>query len=652
MKVLLKILLKNKRHFLLLPLTLIGMLGLTLTSQMEILSLGVVVRTGPEIFGLLKRDFSPDKNQVLTYREASTTWEEITGNLDNPLTKENIAKYQTVRGKRSFFQRLTGCFDKIFNFSSNFYGLALFLIVVACLKAISLFSYRFFNQKTAIRISRDLRKEYFCSIQALPLSFYHEHDIGNLSNRVIVDSENIALSVNALFINYLQAPFTLLSTVWVCSSISWKLTVFVFLGFPVFVLPIMYLARKIKSLARSIQKNQDGFSSVLIEFLSGIMTVKLFGSEGFSFTKYSKHNDKIACLEEKSARYGLAPRPLLHAVSSLFFAFVIVTGIYHLNINPTELMVFCGLLYLVYEPIKKFADENTHIMKGVAAAERMNEIFLIRDERAGIKEPEELQGFHYDIEFRNVTFGYYPGEPVITDISFNLKKGESLGIVGPTGSGKSTIAKLLTRLYDVTSGEILIDGRSIYDYTPDSLRKHIACVPQETFLFYDTIHNNLTLGNEFKFEEIDKALSDSFSKEFIMKLPGGCDYTLEETGKNLSGGQQQRLSIARALLKKASILVLDEATSALDALSESYIKDVLERTKDVYTQIIIAHKLSTLEHVDKIIYLKAGKKIAEGSKEELLNLCQEFKLMWETGYGKLGLVEGDIRDIPEEIVCE
>ena len=218
---------------------------------------------------------------------------------------------------------------------------------------------------------------------------------------------------------------------------------------------------------------------------------------------------------------------------------------------------------------------------------------------------------------------------VLKGVSFTVRKGETVAIVGPTGSGKSTIVQLLPRLYDVQKGEICIDGYPLNHYTQKSLRENIAFVPQKPFLFLDTVAENIAFGRPFSQEEVQEAARQAHADEFIQQLPQGYQTILLETGKNLSGGQQQRLAIARALIKKAPILILDEATSALDAMSENHIKRALAQLQGKMTQIIIAHRLSTIEHADKIIYLEKGEKIAEGTKDELLQICPSFKMMWE-----------------------
>ena len=239
--------------------------------------------------------------------------------------------------------------------------------------------------------------------------------------------------------------------------------------------------------------------------------------------------------------------------------------------------------------------------------------------------------FENSIEFDHVWFAYQ-GEWVLKDVSFNIKKGQTVAIVGPTGAGKSTIVQLLPRLYEVQQGEIRIDGKPLKMYKQKSLREQIAFVSQKPFLFYDTVGANIAFGRNFSREEIEGAARRAYADEFICRLPQKYDTLLAEAGQNLSGGQQQRLAIARALVKNAPILILDEATSALDALSENRIKKAILSLHGEVTQILIAHRLATIEHADKIIYLERGQKIAEGTREELLQTCEEFKLMWEALY--------------------
>ena len=377
-----------------------------------------------------------------------------------------------------------------------------------------------------------------------------------------------------------------------------------------------------------MQRSQEKFAGILIDFFSGIQTVKVFAMEDFSLQKYREHNHYMATLEQKGARYDLSSRPIVHTMGIFCLVSAMLYGLYVLQMSLTELLVYCGLLNQFYEPIKKFAEENNQIQRGVVAAERMYEVLRMTPDIQDKADAVELNEFRDSIVFEDVWFGY-DQDDVLKGLSFTVKKGQMVALVGPTGAGKSTIVQLLPRLYDIQKGKISIDGISLSDYTQRSLRENIAFVPQKPFLFMDTIHQNIAFGRPFSRVEVEEAAKKAYADEFVKDLAEGYDSFLAEAGKNLSGGQQQRLAIARALVKKAPILVLDEATSSLDNLSENRIKHALNRLHGQMTQIIIAHRLTTIENADKIVYVEYGRKVAEGTKDELLESCLGFRAMWE-----------------------
>jgi putative ABC transport system ATP-binding protein len=499
---------------------------------------------------------------------------------------------------------------------------------VALFKASMLFFNRFNARLIAIRISRDLRQEYFEHIQSLPMDFYQKYNIGSLSSRVVGDAALIAEAVNACLVNYLQTPFTVLTTLTLCFLTSWRLSLIIFFGLPCILLPIIFLAKRVKRISKQIQQNQERFSSVLIDFLAGIQTVKVFAMEDFSLKKYREQNQRMATLEKKSARYDLSTRPIVHTIGMFFLATALIYGLYVLRMNVAEILFYCGLLYVFYEPIKKFAEENSHIQRGLSAVERLHEVMHLKPNIEDQQGAIDLKGLNHEIEFDNVWFRYHE-EWILRGLSFTVPRGKTLAIVGPTGAGKSTIVQLLPRLYDIERGEIRVDGKPLSTYTQKSLREQIAFVPQKPFLFLDTIAANIAFGRDFTQEQIQEAAIKAHAEEFICKLPLSYETELAESGKNLSGGQQQRLAIARALVKKAPILVMDEATSSLDPVSENHIKTAIGKLRGEITQIIIAHRLSTIEDADKIIYIEKGQKVAEGTKDELLISCPGFRLMWQ-----------------------
>jgi ABC-type multidrug transport system fused ATPase/permease subunit len=591
MKLLLKAALRNRHHLSLAVFTFLALIGLTVANQFEMFALGAISNTGID-------------QHLANAKET------------NPL----LAIVAKIKAH--------------FSLEGNFKALVVMLVFVAAFKATWLFLSRYMSQILSIRVSRDLRKQYFEHIQSLPMSFYQEHNIGGLSSRVVSDANQISTSLNSLITNTLQMPFTILTTLGLCFFHSWKLSLVIFFGVPMIIFPIVTLARRVKRVSRQLQTNQEKFASVLLDFLGGIQTVKIFAMELFSLKKYQEQNEKMAVLEAKTAKYGLLTRPILHTITTACLATVVIVGLHILHLSVSELIVFCGLLYLLYEPVKKFAEENTNIQRGVVAAERMFDVLNLKPSLEDHPHASELKGFETALEFDHVWFRYR-GEWILKNVSFTVRKGETVAIVGPTGAGKSTIVQLIPRLFDVQEGEIRIDGKSIKNYTQKSLREQIGFVAQKPFLFYDTIEANISYGKEATSDQIQHAAKRAFADEFIERLPQGYKSMLAEGGQNLSGGQQQRLAIARALFKNAPLLILDEATSSLDAISELKIKQAITSLHGEITQIIIAHRLTTIEHADRIIYLERGEKIAEGTREELLATCPQFRLLWETHFNQV-----------------
>ena len=654
MKLLLLAALRNRKHLSLLIVTFLTLFALTIASQMEMFSLGVLSSNGADFFSLFSTEHVEKVGEMaqdsVSLQEVQSKWHEIDPAGSGVITKKDAVSYLAEHNKETNPLNWILCSIKQkFNFSNNLKALVLILLCVAVFKAIWLFASRYTTQLLAIRISRDLRQQYFEHIQSLPMSFYQKHNIGSLSSRVVGDAGQIAISINSWMTNYLQTPYTIVTCLSMCFYLSWQLSLVIFFGVPLIIVPIVFLARRVKRVSRQLQSNQERFASVLIDFLAGIQTVKIFSMENFSFKKYKEQNDRMAVLESKTAKYGLLTRPILHAITTICLACVVLFGLYTLGMSISQLIVFCGLLQLVYEPVKKFADENANIQRGIVAAERMFEVLHLKPDIEDRPDASELSSFHDKIEFDHVWFRYQ-GEWILKDLSFTVRKGETVAIVGPTGAGKSTIVQLLPRLYEVQKGEIRVDGKPIDAYTQKSLRDTIAFVSQKPFLFYDTVAANIAFGRNFSRERIEYAAKRAHADEFINCLPQTYDSMVAETGQNLSGGQQQRLAISRALVKEAPILVLDEATSALDSISEMHIKNAIATLRGEVTQIIIAHRLSTIEHADRIIYLEKGVKIAEGPREELLQTCEPFRRMWEAHYNTESAIVTDPITTPGPLI--
>lgn len=647
MRLLLEAALRNRRHLSLLITTFLTLFALTIASQMEMFALGVLSNNGADFFTLFSssNDKRVRSSDTVTLQDIEVKWNQIDTDGSGEITKQKASAYMAQHRETNPLNWAINKVKQKFHVSENIKVLIIALLCVAVFKAIWLFSSRYATQILAIRVSRDLRQQFFEHIQSLPMSFYQQHNIGSLSSRVVGDAGQIATSINSWLTNYLQTPFTIVSCLLMCVYLSWQLSMVIFFGVPLIVMPIIFLAKRVKKISRQLQTNQERFASVLIDFLAGIQTVKIFAMEMFSLKKYKEQNDRMAVLESKTAKYGLLTRPILHAITTLCLAIVVLFGLYILQMSLPQLIVFCGLLQLVYEPVKKFADENANIQRGIVAAERMFEVLNLKSHIEDKDGALQLEHFKDKIELDRVWFRYQ-GEWVLKDVSFTVEKGKTVAIVGPTGAGKSTIVQLLPRLYDAQQGEIRIDGKPLNAYTQKSIRENIAFVSQKPFLFYDTVAANIAYGRNFSREDIENAAKRAHADEFICRLSQGYDTMLAEAGQNLSGGQQQRLAIARALVKNAPILILDEATSSLDAISENRIKKAISNLHGEVTQIIIAHRLGTIEHADKIIYLDRGMKIAEGTRDELLKTCEPFRLMWEALYliEKRNAVEETVED--------
>lgn len=627
MRLLFQAALRNRRHLSLAIVTLFTLLFATIANQCEIFSLGVITNTGADFFSLFSSEHRGQAGQV-QLSDVIERWDLIDRNGSGSITKQDAAVYMVHKKGANPLTRIMQGIAGRFDLEENFGMIVGLLVAVALFKAITLFTSRYATQLLSIRVTRDLRQQFFEHIQSLPMSFYQNHNLGSLSSRAVGDAGQIASSLNSCLTNYFQTPFTLLSTLIACFYLSWQLSMVIFIGLPLIILPVIFLTRRVKRISRQLQKNQERFSSVLLDFLAGIQTVKIFAMEAFSLRKYKEQNDQMAHLESKSAKYGLLTRPLLHLIATSCLAVVVLFGLYALQMTVGQLIMFCALLHAFYEPVKKFAEENANVQKGVVAAERMFEVLHIQPQIEDAKNAIELTEFSNQIEFDRVWFRY--GEEwVLRDLSFTVRKGEVVALVGETGAGKSTLVQLLPRLYDVQRGEIRIDGKPLAAYTQRSIRERMGFVPQRPFLFYDTVAENIAFGRCFSLNEVEMAAEKAYADEFIVDLPQKYDTLLAEMGKSLSGGQQQRIAIARALVKNAPILVMDEATSSLDALSEKRIKLAIQKLQGTITQILIAHRLSTIEHADRIIFLEKGRKLAEGTKEELLTNCTPFRRMWE-----------------------
>lgn len=473
-------------------------------------------------------------------------------------------------------------------------------------------------------VLKDVRNELYSKITELPLSYYSEKRKGDVMSRISTDVLEIQHSFLSVLELIVREPLVIIFTVITMFAISVKLTIFVFIFIPISGFLISMIGKSLKKKSDNVQKEQGQFLSIIEETLGGLRVIKAFNSE-------SRFNNTFKSSTKRFFNFSntLLNRQNLASPTSEFLGISVIAVLLwyggHMvlvdkTLDPSMFIVYIGLAYNILTPAKAISKASYNVKKGNAAAERVLEILNttspLKDKPNAINKKE----FTNAIVLENVSFKY-EDEYVLKDFSIKVEKGHTVALVGQSGSGKSTIANLVTRFYDVNKGKILIDGQDIRDLTKHSLRNLMGLVTQDSILFNDTVKKNIALGKENATEdEIINAAKIANAHEFIKELPNGYDTNIGDSGNKLSGGQKQRLSIARAVLKNPPIMILDEATSALDTESERLVQDALEKMMQNRTSIVIAHRLSTIQRANTIVVLQKGKIVEQGSHDELLAL--------------------------------
>jgi len=482
-----------------------------------------------------------------------------------------------------------------------------------------------------LRIVTNLRNKLYEKIQKQSLSFFTHHPTGLLMSRITNDVVAIQAASSEAVTSLIKDTVTLVTLIGVIFYTDWKLAIIAMVVFPLTIYPISRLGRKMRNVATSTQITMGTLSSLLQETISGTRIVKAFGMEKYENKRFEAENERLFKLNLKAVAVNAISHPLMEFLGSLGIAAVIFYGGYnviHGNSTPGTFFSFLAALLMLYEPIKRLTNVNNTVQQGIAGAER---VFMIIDRVPDIDDKPgaiELPPITRSIDLENVTFSY-DTTPVLKNINLSIKAGEVVAFVGMSGGGKTSLVNLIPRFYDVTSGRILIDGHDIRDVSIKSLRDQIAIVTQQTILFNDTAKNNIAYGDIQRTEDdIIKAAQAANAHDFIMKLPQRYDTNIGELGTKLSGGEKQRISIARALLKNAPILILDEATSSLDTEAELEVQDALDNLMKGRTTLVIAHRLSTIRNADRIIVLVNGEIVEEGNHETLIGLAGEYSRLY------------------------
>jgi ATP-binding cassette, subfamily B, bacterial MsbA len=471
---------------------------------------------------------------------------------------------------------------------------------------------------------KDLRDLAYQHLHQLPMSFFKQERVGNLISRFTNDVTIVQASITAAFLNLIREPLTIIVFLIIAVSISWQLTLMALIVLPFSMLIIWWIGLKLRKQSARIQSKMADITSILQETISGVKIVKAFGMEVYENKKFFRETRTYFKMILKIVRVRNISSPLTEFLSVIIGVFIIYYGgVLVLQENTLKASEFLGFLFAIFQlmpPIKELSSVNNRIQESSAAGDR---IFEILDTKPAIRDHENsrpIEKFQKSLVFENVNFSYEDSvESVLNDINFSVAKGEILALVGPSGGGKSTLVDLIPRFFDPTSGKICIDGIDVKDIKIQSLRKLMGIVTQETFLFNESIKNNIAYGlEEYPFEKIIEAAKTANAHNFILEMPDGYDTIIGERGVKLSGGQRQRLSIARAILKNPDIMIFDEATSSLDNESEILVQEAIERMMVNRTTFVIAHRLSTIRNATRILVLDRGRIVQFGKHEDLI----------------------------------
>ena len=470
------------------------------------------------------------------------------------------------------------------------------------------------------KIIMRIRQRLFAHYVDAPVTFFDRSSTGRLLSQITYDTDQVAASSSDALITIIRESAFICGLFYTMFSNSWQLSLSLIIVTPIVIALITFISVKFRKLAKSMQNSMGNVTMSVEQMLKGHREIIVFGAQEEESKNFEKVNNKFRRDGMRLVSVSALSTPIIQSVISLAIAFVLLTASDpNLNITPGEFTVVFSSLVALMQPIKNLTSVNANFQKGMAACQTLFSIFeqpLEVDK--GIINVDRVQG---NISFKNVSFGYETRQELaIKNISFSVPAGKMVALVGRSGSGKSTIASLITRFYDVSQGEILIDGDDIRNFTLYCLRNQIGLVSQNVHLFNDTIANNIAYGRigEYSREQIQEAAKKANAYDFIMQCEHGFDTRVGESGILLSGGQRQRIAIARALLRDNPILILDEATSALDTESEHAIQKALNDLQKGRTSIVIAHRLSTIENADNILVIDSGEIVENGTHNELL----------------------------------
>jgi len=518
-----------------------------------------------------------------------------------------------------------------------FWVIPLGFMILFGIKQVVLFWSDYFMNDIAQSVMRDVRSRLFERIQTLSLDYFSRRRVGELVSRITNDVGTIENAISYAITDLFKQPFLILVFIGISFTINFWGTMIVFALFPAIGLPMMWISKKLRKISKNTQEKMADINSLLMETISGVRILKAFCTEKYEIQRFRQQNYDYYKLRMKSIRNLI----LMGPITEIFGALCGVTIVFALgqqvlkgSLSFGVFMLFFASILQVIRPIKRMANVQTIIQQALAANLRIYEVLDTKPTVVEKNDAIELESLKDKIVIDGVNFHYdMDSGTVLHDINLVIKKGELVAMVGPTGSGKSTLVNLIPRFYDVTEGRILFDGVDVKEASFKSLRGQVGIVTQEAILFNDTVKNNIAYGSfEATIEQIQDAAQMAFADKFVEKMPKGYDTYVGDRGFRLSGGEKQRLTIARAILKNPPLLILDEATSQLDSESEKYVQEALDKLMQGRTVIAIAHRLSTIMKADKIVVLEHGKMVGIGRHDDLLYSCPLYRRLYETQF--------------------
>ena len=494
------------------------------------------------------------------------------------------------------------------------------IVFIFILKNIFLYLKNLSMSFVQLRIVTQLRNRIYAHLQSLSLSFFHKRKSGDLSSVIIHDVTMLNNSIGTTFQKIIVEPINIIAFTILLFIISWKLMLIALLIIPISQLVIQYIGKSIRRKARRNTKQIGGILSIITENLSSTRIVKAFAMEDHEIDKFNNESWKYFGLLFRSAKLRLTSSPIIETIGVSMAVLLLWLGGSEVVIGSTlsseDFLRFMFLLFSMLGPIRSLSNVHITLQNGYASAER---IFDVLDEKSDVPDngENEIESLNKGLIFNNVNFDYGEGSFELKDISFEIAKGETVALVGASGSGKSTIADLIPRFFDISRGKVMVDNKDIRDYKLRSLRGMMGIVTQETILLNTSIWQNICYGSNFNEKRLVEASEGANVVEFIDSLEDRYDTLVGERGVKLSGGQRQRIAIARAIYKNPSLLLLDEATSALDTKSERLVQNALDNLMKNRTVLVIAHRLSTIKNADRIIVLDKGAIVESGTHKEL-----------------------------------